>query len=452
MMMFGLRQKMYSIVFIAILFSSSLVPGYAQLYKPIKFTEFDLANGLHVIFHQDKSVPIVASVLQYRVGSRYEDPARTGFAHFFEHLMFEGTDSIPRGSVPKFFQQVGGELNAFTSFDKTVYHVQCPSNGLQLAMWVDAQRMRNLRVDDIGVETQRGVVKEERKGRNDNSPYGTWNEKMFSQLFKNSVYGWTPIGSSQHIDVASISEFKDFYNKYYVPNNAVLCISGDFDEKEAREYIDVYYGSRPKGDEVKRETVTLPPMDGEVRETVQDAKAQLPAVFVGYRGVKQGDADGYALEMLTDILANGESSRMYKRLVNNDQIAVEASTFPYQLEQVGAMVLIGVAAPGVDIAKVEQTMYQEIDNVIKNGVTDAEFQKAKNISEVKFISGKKGVLQNALSLADAWATFGNTEYINNEIKRFYMVTKEDLQRVAKKYFETKNRVVLTYVPSTEKKK
>ncbi len=441
------------IVLTMVIFSSlgTAIPGMAQLFKPIRYTEYDLANGLHVILNQDKSVPIVATVLQYRVGSRYEDPARTGFAHFFEHLMFEGTDSIPRGSVPKFFQEVGGELNAFTSFDKTVYHVQCPSNGLQLAMWVDAQRMRNLRVDDIGVETQRGVVKEERKMRNDNSPYGTWNEKMFANLFKGSSYSWTPIGSSQHIDVASIGEFRDFYNKYYIPNNAVLCISGDFDEKEAREFIDVYYGSRPKGTEVKRDVVTLPPMNGEIRETVQDTKAQLPGVFVGYRGVKQGDPDGYALEMLTDILANGESSRMYKRLVDKEQIAVQASTFPFQLEQVGAMVLIGIAAPGAEIGKVEQTMYAEIDSVIKYGVTDAEFQKAKNIAEAKFISGKKGLLTNALALADAYATFGSTEYVNNEIKRFYLVTKDDLKRVAKKYFDTKNRVVLTYIPSSEKK-
>ncbi|MBX7156459.1 MAG: insulinase family protein, partial [Bacteriodetes bacterium] len=215
--------------------------------------------------------------------------------------------------------------------------------------------------------------------------------------------------------------------------------------------IDVYYGSRPKGTEVKRDVVTLPPMNGEIRETVQDTKAQLPGVFVGYRGVKQGDPDGYALEMLTDILANGESSRMYKRLVDKEQIAVQASTFPFQLEQVGAMVLIGIAAPGAEIGKVEQTMYAEIDSVIKYGVTDAEFQKAKNIAEAKFISGKKGLLTNALALADAYATFGSTEYVNNEIKRFYLVTKDDLKRVAKKYFDTKNRVVLTYIPSSEKK-
>ncbi|MBL7997429.1 MAG: insulinase family protein [Candidatus Kapabacteria bacterium] len=425
---------------------------YAQNYKPLKYTEYTLPNGLQVILHRDNSVPIAATVLHYKVGSRYEDPARTGFAHFFEHLMFEGTDSIPRGGVGDIFQRAGGELNAFTSFDKTVYHVKLPSNGLQLAMWVDAQRMRDLRVDTIGIETQRGVVKEERKQRYDNSPYGVWNEKMFTLLFKGSGYGWTPIGSSQHIDVASLKEFRDFYDQYYVPNNAVLVVSGDFDENEVRKYIDVYYGSRPRGKDIQRPVVAMPAMNGEIRETINDNKAQLPGLFIGYRGVKLGDPDGYAMEMLTDILANGESSRMYRRLVDKEQVAVQASTFPYQLEQAGAIVLVGIAAPGADIAKVENLMYAEIDSVIKNGVTDAEFQKAKNIAEMKFISGKKGVLENALALADAKATFNNTDYVNTEIQNFYRVTKADLQRVAKKYFETKNRVVLTFMPSAEKKK
>lgn len=194
-------------------FGMTSILAVAQNYKPIQFTEFDLDNGLHVILHQDNSTPTVATIVHYRTGSRYEDPKRTGFAHFFEHLMFEGTDSIARGQIGSMVSGVGGEVNAFTSFDKTVYHFKVPSNALQLAMWIDAQRMRDLKVDTIGVETQRGVVKEERKNSYENRPYGTWQEKMFMKLFGGSVYGWTPIGSSQHIDVASISEFREFYRQ-----------------------------------------------------------------------------------------------------------------------------------------------------------------------------------------------------------------------------------------------
>ncbi len=424
----------------------------AQNYKPIVFKEFDLPNGLHVILHHDKSTPTVATVVHYRTGSRYEDPKRTGFAHFFEHLMFEGTDSIPRGGVGNLISGVGGDVNAFTSFDKTVYHFKVPSNALQLALWIDAQRMRDLKVDTIGVETQRGVVKEERKNSYDNRPYGTWNEKMFSTLFAGSIYGWTPIGSSQHIDVASISEFRQFYDKYYVPNNAVLCVSGDFDETELREYIDVYFATRKRGADVHRDSIVMTPMNGEVRETVSDNKAQLPAVFVGYRAVGEGDPDSYALSMLTDILANGESSRMYRKLVDEEQIAVTAASFPFTMEKSGAVILLGIAAPGQDIAAVEKGLYAEIDSVIKNGVTESEFRKAKNIAEVKFIEGKKGNLETAMALADAYATFGNTNYVNSEIERFNKVNRDDLKRVAKKYLDTKNRVVLTYVPAAEKDK
>lgn len=425
----------------------AVVTATAQQYKPIKFKEYTLANGMQVILCQDKSVPIAATVVHYKVGSRDEDPKRTGFAHFFEHLMFEGTDSIPRGKVGDFIQRAGGDLNAFTSFDKTVYHVKLPSNTVSLPLWIEGQRMRDLKVDTIGVETQRGVVKEERKQRYDNSPYGVWNEKMFTLLFKGSNYGWTPIGSSQHIDVASIKEFRDFYDQYYVPNNAVLCVSGNFDEDNMRKMIDVYFGEHKRGAEVKRREVQLLPMSGEIRESINDDKAQLPGVFIGYRGVSEGDPDSYALSMLTDILANGESSRMYRRLVDQDQIAVQASTFPYSLEKSGALILVGIATPNGDISKVEKTMYAEIDSVIKNGVTEGEFIKAKNIAEVKFISQRKGVLENALALADAKAMFGDANYVNTEIDRFYAIKREDLQRVAKKYFGTTNRVVLTFVPT-----
>ncbi len=427
------------------------ISAQAQNYKPVQFSEFDLPNGLHVILHQDRSTPVVATVVHYRTGSRYEDPARTGFAHFFEHLMFEGTDSIPRGGIGNMISAVGGEVNAFTSFDKTVYHFKVPSNALQLAMWIDAQRMRGLKVDTIGVETQRGVVKEERKVSYDNRPYGSWQEKIFTKLFKGSPYGWTPIGSSQHIDVASIQEFKEFYDKYYVPNNAVLCVSGDFDPEEVRSYIDAYYATRPKGADITRPAFKIEPMNGEVREVINDGKAQLPGVFVGYRGVKEGDPDSYAMSMLTDILANGESSRMYRKLVDQSQLAVEAATFPFELEQSGAVILLGIAAPGQDIAKVEQGMYAEIDSVIKNGVTEAEFKKAKNIAEMKFINGKKGALETAQALADSYAIYGNTNYINTEIERFNKITRDDLKRVAQKYLGTQNRVVITFMPASDKK-
>lgn len=423
---------------------------HAQMYKPLSFTEYTLPNGLHVILRQDQFAPVVTTVLWYRVGSRYEDPARTGFAHFFEHLMFEGTDSIARGELSKLVQQAGGELNAFTSFDQTVYHMRVPSNALPLALWIESQRMRGLKIDTIGVETQRGVVKEERKMRYENSPYGVWNIRMFQHLFAGSPYSWTPIGASQHIDSAAIAEFKQFYDTYYVPNNAVLVVSGDFDEPEVRRMINGYFGYLPPHPPVHRDTVMVPPLAGEIRDTINDPKAQLPAVFIGYRTVPEGHPDSYALQMLMDILANGESSRMYRKLVDQAQVAVQSSVFPYELEKVGAAILVGVAAPGRSIDTVEKMIYAEIDSVIAHGVTEAEFQKARNIAESRFIADKKGTYQTALALARAYAYFGNTSMVNTEMQRFYSVRREDLQRVARKYFGTPNRVVLTFIPSSGK--
>lgn len=428
----------------------SVVVASAQMYKPLSFIEYTLPNGLHVILRQDRTAPVVTTVLWYRVGSRYEDPARTGFAHFFEHLMFEGTDSIGRGEISKLVQQAGGDLNAFTTFDQTVYHMRVPSNALPMALWIESQRMRGLKIDTIGVETQRGVVKEERKMRYENSPYGMWNIKMFEHLFAGTPYSWTPIGASQHIDSAAIAEFKQFYDTYYVPNNAVLVISGDFDEPEVRRMVDVYFGFQPPGPMPRRDSVIVPPLAGTIRDTIYDAKAQLPAVFIGYRTVPEGHPDSYALQMLMDILANGESSRMYRTLVDSAQVAVQASVFPYELEKVGAAILVGVAAPGRSIDTVEKMMYAVIDSVIARGVTEAEFVKARNIAESRFISDKKGTYPTALALARAYAFFENTAMVNTEMQRFYSVRREDLQRVAKKYFGTPNRVVLTFIPTTGK--
>lgn len=420
-------------------------PAHSQMNK-IKFTEYDLPNGLHVILHQDKSAPVVSTLLHYRVGSRDENPKRTGFAHFFEHLMFEGTKDIPRATIDKYVQEAGGTLNAYTSFDETVYFFQLPANELKLALWIEYQRMRGLLVDEKGVETQRGVVKEERRNRYDNAPYGSWNEKAFTKLFAGGSYGWTPIGSAQHIDSAAISEFVAFYDKFYQPNNATLVIAGDFEEADARKYVETYMGTIPKGKQVTREEFKLPDLKGEYRELIYDQKAQLPAVFIGYRGPKLGDEDSYAMSMLSDILAQGESSRLYQRLVDKDQIAVQAVAFPYSLQYNGAIVAVGIGATGKDISVVEQTIYDEFKRLQDEGVTDEEFQKARNLKEAEAVQGKKGVFEKAQTLARYYTYFGNADLINTEIERYMKVTKEDLKRVAKKYLNTDKRVVFTYKP------
>lgn len=430
----------------------SMVAGTYQStaqMNPIKYEEFDLPNGLHCILHVDKSAPIAAVIVHYRVGSRDENPKRNGFAHFFEHLMFEGTKDIPRASISKYAEGVGGRLNAYTSFDETVYHMEVPAHEVKLPMWIESQRMRNLIIDKIGVETQRGVVKEERKMSYDNRPYGTWNEKSNKLLFQGGSYAWTPIGSAQHIDSAAIPEFQEFYDRFYQPNNATLVISGDIDTKQIRGFIDTYFGSIPRGKDIVREKFILEPYNGTSRETIEDPKAQLPAMFVSYRGPKMGDVDAYAFQMLNDILASGESSRLYQRLVDKDQVAVQASAFNWDLQYAGRISMIGVAAPGNELSVVEKTMDEEIKRLQAEGVTDEEFVKAKNIAEVRFLYDKKGALDKGMALAKAHTYFGNANLANTEIEKFYKVTKEDLKRVANKYLTLNDRVVLYYVPKAK---
>ncbi len=418
----------------------------AQDFHPIEFTTYTLPNGLDVILHRDTSAPVVATVVYYKVGSRDEDPHRTGFAHFFEHLMFSGTKHIPRGKLDQYVQEAGGELNAFTSQDATVYHLRLPANELALALWIEAERMRQLIIDSVSVETQRKVVKEERKMRYENSPYGGWFETMYAHLFAGSPYQWTPIGKSQHIDSAKIEEFQAFYNRYYQPGNAILVVSGDFDPQQVRNLIDAYFGQYPKAALSPRKPVTIPPSRSGYRDTIYDPKAQLPAIFIGFRGPRSGDPDAYALEMLTTILADGESSRFYRNLVDK-QLAVQATSFLSDRQYAGLLVMLGIAGPGQSLDTIEHALWQEIRRIQRDGITEEEFRKARNIAEARFVSGKKQVLSKALSLATYKAYYDDPGRINTELQYYLKVTPADIQRVAQQYFVPDKAVVLQYLPA-----
>lgn len=423
-------------------------PHVFSQMNPIAFEEYDLPNGLHVILSVDKSAPVVATVVYYRTGCRDEDPKRTGFAHFFEHLMFEGTKDIPRGSISKYGESIGGRLNAFTSVDETVYHFEVPANEVRLPLWIEAQRMRGLLVDEKGVETQRGVVKEERRVSYENRPYGSWNELTNKFLFTGSSYEWTPIGSAQHIDSAAIDEFRQFYNTYYQPNNATLSVVGDINVADVKKYIQEYFGWMPRGNDIKRRDFYLPPMESSHREVIEDPKAQLPALYMSMRGPKIGHPDAYAMNMLMDLLGAGESSRFYQRLVDKEQAAVQTASFLWDLEYTGRVSFIGIAAPGKTTGDVERLMDEEITRLQKEGVTDDEFKKVQNIQEARFLYGKKDVLEKAQGLAKYYTYFRKTNLINDELEKFMKVTKDDLQRVARQYLTPDKAVILSYNPKS----
>jgi zinc protease len=428
----------------------ALMPSALQAeYKPVKYVRDSLENGLQIIYSIDKSAPVVATVLHYKVGSRDENPAKTGYAHLFEHLMFEATDNIPRASIDKYALDAAGQLNASTSFDQTVYHFKVPSNEIKLPLWIESQRMRRLHVDSVGVGTQRGVVIEELKMRSDNQPYGKWMQLMMENLFPGTGYGWSVGGHKEHVAAAQISDFKGFYDNFYQPNNAVLVICGDFNIKDAKQYVRDYFNQYPKAPEPKRNPMNLGPLEKSHTSIVEDAMAPLPAVFIGYRGPRMGHPDYYAMAMLTDILAAGESSRLYQSLVAEKQISMQAHAMPFSLEKAGAIIFIAVGKPGTDIKKIEEEIYKEIQKIIEDGVTEEEFQKAKNIKEAEFISSKKQVLAKASSLAEYTAYYDDPELINDEIEDFKAVTREEIQRIAKKYFSVDKKVSITFVPKNK---
>jgi predicted Zn-dependent peptidase len=412
----------------------------------IKYEEYKLDNGLHVILHEDHSTPIVAVSVMYHVGSKNEDPSRTGFAHFFEHLLFEGTENIERGEYDKYVEKAGGTLNANTWFDRTFYYEILPSNQLALGLWLESERMLHAKVENVGIETQRQVVKEERRQRYDNQPYGTILEETLKRAFKEHPYQWPVIGSMEHLDQASESDYQNFYSTFYVPDNAVLSIAGDIDPTNAKMLIEKYFATIPGGDgNVYRPSIVEPPLGGEVRDTVYD-DIQLPAVIQAYRIPAQGTDDFYAIQMLGNLLSKGQSSRMYKALVDKGQKAVAVFNFPLPLEDPGLSLTYGIASAGVTADDLESGMDAEIVKIQEELISDKEFEKLRNQTESDFINANNSVAGIAESLANYHMYYGDAALINTELERYMKVSKEDIQRVASKYFSKENRVVLHYLP------
>jgi len=421
---------------------------YAQQGN-IKFTEYDLPNGLHVILHQDNTTPIVAVTILYHVGSKNEVEGRTGFTHFFEHLMFEGSPNIPRGEYFKITQSAGGTLNANTSQDRTFYYELLPSNQLELGLWLESERLFHLRIDSIGVETQRAVVKEERKQSYDNRPYGSLIEETMSHAYKVHPYKWTPIGFPQDINRATLQEFKDFHDTYYVPNNATLSIAGDIDPETTKKLVEKYFGDIPRGTKpLYRPSVVEPPQTAEVRDTVYD-NIQLPAVIIAYHMPAQGTPDSYALSMLTTLLSDGESSRLSKSVVDKQQLGLQVMAFPFALEDPGLFLTFGLVNMGVSPDVLEKAILDEFEKVKTEEIGDMEFKKLQNKTENDFVTGNSTMAGIAENLANYRVYFGDANLINTEIDRYMKVTKEDLKRVANQYLTKENRVVLYYLPKSQ---
>ena len=482
----------------SILLFSGLTLTVIGQEKKIQFTEYDLENGMHVILHQDNSNPIVAVSIMYHVGSKNENPERTGFAHFFEHLMFEGSQNIERGEFSRLVEMNGGVLNANTSQDRTYYYEILPSNQLELGLWLEAERLLHAKVDSIGIETQRQVVKEEKRQRVDNQPYGSFMEKAFAMMFKEHPYNWVPIGSMEHLDAAQEEDYVNFYKQFYVPNNATLSIAGDINIEEAKRMIAKYFGSIPAGDKLNayrdlvnlpaaevariynlkeaditkalaqhtpqvaadklfknvsskpipiiQPTVVEPPLTGVLADTVYD-NIQLPALFACYRMPAQNSDDFYAVQMMNEILSGGSSSRLNKSIVEKQELAMTMFSFPFPLEHPGIALVLGIANSGVDLMDLQNAMDAEIERIQKELISDEEYTKIQNSFESNFYSSNSTMAGIAEALANNYVYFGNTNLINSELEKYKNVSKEDIQAAAQKYFNPGQRVILYYLPN-----
>lgn len=420
------------------------VPAFAQ--TKIEFKEFDLDNGLHVIMHQDNTTPIVVTSVLYHVGSKNEQPDRTGFAHFFEHLMFEGSENIDRGEYMNIIQSHGGTLNAYTSNDITYYYESLPSNELELALYMESERMLHSKVDQTGVETQREVVKEEKRQSYDNRPYGSILIETLKRAYSVHPYRWAPIGSLDDLNAASIEEFQQFYKDFYVPNNATLTIAGDIDYSQTEEWVKKYFSEIPKGtNTIYRPDIEEPRKTEEIRDIIYD-NIQIPAVIQAYNLPPKTAKDSYAMSMLSTYLTGGNSSLMTKELVDKQQKALALAAIPLDLEDGGIFIMYGITNMGVEPKDLETEIDKLIMQVQEEGISDRDFEKLQNIMENNIVSGNSSMAGVAENLAEAHVIYGNTNYINKVMDAYSQVTKADLQRVANEYLTLDGRVVLYYLP------
>ena len=428
--------------------SIAMAASFAMLFnaQQIKFEEYDLPNGLHVILHQDNSAPVVTTSVMYHVGAKDEAAGRTGFAHFFEHLLFEGTKNIKRGEWFKIVSANGGSNNANTDPDRTYYYETFPSNNEQLGLWMEAERLRHPVINQIGVDTQREVVKEEKRLRMDNQPYGGLFNAILTTLFKKHPYKGTVIGSMEDLNSAKLEEFNAFFKKYYIPNNATLVVAGDIKPEQTKKWINEYFGSIPKGTPVTRNFPKETPITQEFEETVYDANIQIPAYIFAYRTPAGNERDAYILSMLGSYLSKGKSSVLYKKLVDNEKkaLAVEAFNLGLVDHSIFAFFAIPMGNTSKDVLK--KDIDAEIKKLQTDLISEEDYQKLQNQVENDFVNANSSVEGIADTLADSYLLKGNTNLINEEINIYRSITREDLRNAAKKYLNSNQRAIINYLP------
>lgn len=432
----------------AALFALTGATAPDTIVRPPKFdyTMKTLPNGLQVVFLEDHSTPIVHLAIWYHVGSKDERPGRTGFAHLFEHLMFKGSKNVRPDQHPSWITSIGGEANAETDEDSTIYWETVPAQHLPLALWLEADRMATLDVSEDKFKTEIEVVKEERRMRVENPPFGLLPEIIFDKAFTTHPYKHQTIGSMKDLEAASIRDVRDFHDTYYVPNNATAVLVGDFDTAEASALVEKYIGRVPRGKDVPRNIPAEPQHTAESRFSVT-APWPLPAVVVSYHITYDGHPDAYPLHILAKILSDGDSSRLYRSLVYQKQEALAAFGEAKLIEHPNLFYAVAIVQNGNQPAVVLRDLQAEIDRVKTEGVTADELNRAKRQFARDYILGRDTVRQKALHLGHAVVIHNDIRTADQEFDLFQNVTLDDVQRVARTYFTPESRMLLTIMPS-----
>lgn len=418
--------------------------------QQVSYQEYDLPNGLHVILHQDNGAPVVTTSVMYHVGGKDRTQGRTGFAHFFEHLLFEGTKNIERGTWMKLVSSRGGNYNANTSQDRTYYYEVFPSNQLEFGLWMESERMLHPVIDQVGVDTQNEVVKEEKRLRMDNSPYGQILQVVGENLFKVHPYKDPNIGYMEDLDAATLEEFIAYKEKYYGPNNAVLVVAGDIDIDKTKSMIEQYFGPVPTGQNVVRNFPVEEPITEEVRAKAYDPNIQIPATIVAYRTPGFASREAYVLDMISTYLSDGKTSKLYKKMVDEQKQALQIGAFNLGQEDYGMYLIFGLPVGENTLETLNTEIEEEIAAVRNTLISENDYQKILNKFENNFVNANSNVEGIAGSLATYYMLYGDTSLINKQIDIYRSIPREEIQQVAQQYLQPNQRVVIDYLPQSAK--
>lgn len=450
------RTTIAALALLAALAAMTAAPGaWAQealkVAPPkLAITEHKLANGLRVVLHEDHSVPAANVQIFYSVGSKDERPGRSGFAHLFEHIMFKGSENLGPEEHKDLITSIGGRYNATTDFDRTLYFQTFPSEYLEQVLWMEADRLRSLNVSEENFKSERDVVKEERRLRVDNPPFGRLFEVVLKNTYTTHPYRILPIGSMEDLDAATIDDVREFHRAYYVPNNATLVVTGDFDGRQVMGWIEKYFGKIPAGPPPPRITPAEPAQTAERRAKDYDTNTPLPAVVMTFHVPEAGDPDLYPLQVAANVLSAGESSRLYRKMVHDTQMALAAGGQALVLDDPGVFFFFSILQAGKKPEDAEQAFLAEIDRLKSEPLSARELVKSKNqlISELVF--GRQTVQDKGEAIAQAAGILEDPNKINTQLAEFQKVTAEDVLRVAKKYFTPENRTVVYMLPAAQK--